>query len=250
MASKINLFYPKLFFILLALLISYDAPAQEVNKETQIDNKMLQSIDSQYHPKVIGLSKNGLVEGREAMKLFLVDFDKKQGSTVNFKTLYQVPVYQKLEYEIGLSETAKGGQFAHIIIWLKENDAKQKIADVAFEKTSEIEVPAELANAREKWMKLCASKNAKKLVSELYTNDAIYYNRGRILIGHDQLSKEYSYMNDPSYSLKLSPKHIEMVAEDLIYEIGMCSGSYNLPYILVWKKQQDGNWKIYMDSNY
>lgn len=88
------------------------------------------------------------------------------------------------------------------------------------------------------------------MAEELYTTDAIYYNRGRVLQGHDQLSSEYGYMNDPSYRVELHPEHIEIVFDDIIYEIGLCFGSYNLPYILVWKKHEEGDWKIYLDSNY
>ena len=57
-------------------------------------------------------------------------------------------------------------------------------------------------------------------------------------------------MDSPSYKLQLNPEHIEVVSEDIIYEIGICNGSYPLPYVLVWNKQPDGEWKIYFDSNY
>ena len=69
----------------------------------------------------------------------------------------------------------------------------------------------QLKKARKKWVKLCNKHKARNLVEELYTKDAIYYNRGRVLRGHDLISQEYSYMNNPSYSLQLNPKHIEMV---------------------------------------
>ena len=239
-----------LLLILITFGLSFHTNAQGEKDKSHNSNHSLSNIDTQYHPNAIGISKNGLIEGREAIKSYLTDFYKKHGSLVDFQSLYKVPVLQTLEYEIGISQTEKGSQFAHIIIWTKEKDSKQKIADIAYEKTMATRVPAKLKKARKQWIKLCQKKNAKTLVSELYTEDAIYYNRGRILRGHDQLAQEYSYMENTSYTLNLTPQHIEVVAEDIIYEIGMCSGSYNLPYILVWKKEADGEWRIYVDSNY
>ena len=99
-------------------------------------------------------------------------------------------------------------------------------------------------------MELCNAHRASELVSTVYTPDAYYYNCGRILQGAEAISNEYSYMNSPQYSLKLTPKHVVFVTSNIAYEIGRCSGSYPLPYMLLWKKKSDGNWQILMDSNY
>ena len=99
-------------------------------------------------------------------------------------------------------------------------------------------------------MSYCNSHEVEKLVKELYVPNAYYYNRGRLLKGTKALVAEYSYMNSPNYSLQLTPKHIVSVNSEIVYEIGQCSGSYPLPYMLVWKRLENGNWQILMDSNY
>lgn len=209
-----------------------------------------QSSTNQYHPNVVGLTQDGLIKGRDAMNSFLQDFNKEQGAVVHSQSRYTVQVLQVLEYEIRTFHTEKGGQFANLIIWSNENGSQQKILDVVYKKSPDHDVPSELEEARLKWVKLCGEKSSENLVTQLYTEDAIYYNRGRILKGHSQLTQEYKYMESPSYTLDLTPEHIEMVTDEVIFEIGMCSGSYPLPYILIWKKQKDDSWKIYMDSNY
>ena len=205
--------------------------------------------DSEYHPNAIRISKIGVNQGRDAINKELIEFQNIVGHFVDYKTIHKLPVLQALDYEIRLSETSKGKKFAHIVIRSKES-VSQKMAEVVFEKTDNLEIPAELSKARQKWVVLCNKHNSRNLVTELYTDDAIYYNRGRVLRGHEQLSNEYIYMDNPSYTLQLNPTHVEMVTSDMIFEIGKCSGSYPLPYILVWKKENDGSWKIYFDSNY
>ena len=250
MISQLIAYRRNIVFNLFLLLIAFSAVAQETNNDSNNTDSYENRIESEYHPRAILISKESLSEGRDAFKTQLIEFYKSRGGMVEFETKFKIPVYDILEYEISSSQTAKGGSYAHIFIWSKEQGSEQKIAELVFEKSGSSEISPELAKARKNWEKLCNKHNSKNLVTELYTEDAIYYNRGRILRGHDQLSQEYSYMNNPAYSLQLNPKHIEVVAEDLIFEIGMCSGSYNLPYILVWKQQDDGSWKIYFDSNY
>lgn len=207
-------------------------------------------IITQYHSDVVGITNEGHFRGSEAMKEYLSKLFGEDDALTTYQTHYTIPVRQVLEYEIGSSQTKEGNNFAHLIIWSNGNSKKQRIAEVIFERSAEMVVPAELADARATWMKLCNTHKSKQLVKELYTENALYFNRGRILKGHGQLSNEYSYMDSPSYQLQLNPNHIERISEDVIYEIGRCSGSYPLPYILVWHKQPDGSWKIYFDSNY
>ena len=243
-------FSAKLILSLVPFLLVFHSYAQETSDDTNSSTSVPETIGSEYHPSAILISETGLIEGRDAIKSYLTDLYKNQGARVDYKTSYKIPVLQVLEYEIGLSRMEIDGQYAHSIVWSVENGSGQKIAEVIFESTNNVEIPDELTTARKKWVRLCNEHNARKLVETLYTEDAIYYNRGRVLNGHEQLSREYSYMNDTSYTLQLNPKHVEMVREDLVFEIGQCSGSYPLPYLLVWKKQKDGDWKVYFDSNY
>lgn len=107
----------------------------------------------------------------------------------------------------------------------------------------------EIDQSRKEWTELCNSHRADELVKRLYHSDAYYYNRGRLLQGTKSITTEYNYMNNPGYSLKLTPKHVAFVTSDIVFEIGLCSGSYNKPYMLLWEKHTDGNWRVLMDSN-
>lgn len=226
--------------------------AQETKDDFAPDPNVIKSINAEYHPKVVGISENGITEGANAMREFLMEFYQIEGAKAVSEEPLRISVNKVLDYEIGTFKTEKGSDFANIGIWVKENGLEQRILEVVYQMSyfDASSATAEIDNARQNWVKLCNLHNAAKLVTELYTEDAIYYNRGRILIGHETLSAEYSYMNNPSYSLDLNPVQILPVAHDMVFEIGRCSGSYNLPYILIWKKETDGNWRIYFDSNF
>jgi ketosteroid isomerase-like protein len=120
---------------------------------------------------------------------------------------------------------------------------------VIYEQKDVPDQPSELDESRTEWMRLCNAHQVDQLVSRLYASNAFYYNRGRLLQGTKAITKEYSYMSNPNYSLKLTPKHVAFVTPDIAYEIGQCSGSYPNPYMLLWEKEEDGRWVILMDSN-
>ena len=129
----------------------------------------------------------------------------------------------------------------------KQNDAQSRIKVFA---SSDLTRAKETADIIHKELEeMYNQHNADQLVRQKYTANAIYYNHRPVLIGTKAISKEYSYMNNPKYSLNLTPIVLELVNERIAFEIGQCSGSYNGKYVLVWEKTKDG-WKVLFDANY
>ncbi len=219
----------------------------KVNAQNDIGN----SFFSYLKKDALIISESGLIRADKDIQSFISNFNQANGSIVGYKSNYSVQVNALLDYEIG--EIRAGDQmFSVMFIKRKDGDSGPQIEFLVIYKMGNPEDKTEsiLNKRRDEWVKLCNAHNASELVKELYTKDAYYYNRGRLLQGTDAISKEYSYMNSSGYSLNLTPKHSVFVTADITYEIGRCSGSYPLPYMLLWKKGEDGTWKVLMDSNY
>jgi len=196
-------------------------------------------------PNINILTEDGLINNASEVKQFVSSF-----SETTYNKDFSIKVNASLDYEIGEIQSNLGS-FAVMFLKTNASDAQSKIEFLIIYKKSKADYNfSAIDKSRLEWMSFCNSHEAKKLVKELYTPDAYYYNRGRLLKGTDALVTEYSYMNMPSYTLKLTPKHIVAVSSNTVYEIGQCSGSYPLPYMLVWQKQENGKWQILMDSNY
>ncbi len=140
-------------------------------------------------------------------------------------------------------------EYRQIIIWKKINS----VWKVEFEYTlpftcKKIDLSV-MDAARNNWIRLCNLHNALQLVNSLYSKNAIYYNHKPLVLGRDSIAKEYSYMNHPSYHLKLNPVYLDVVNDRTIFEIGKGEGSYQGKYILIWKKNQADLWEIFIDSN-
>ena len=209
-----------------------------------------ESIFDQLKTNVILISEGELIEDEKNTRAFISEFLSHHKEKYNYTRNFSVMVTPQLEYEIGEIQSKS---ILYSVMFIKTvQDRSSPLIEfmVIYKKENPSNETSTLDILRNKWMELCNTHQANNLVRQLYTEDAIYYNRGRLLQGSQALSAEYSYMNSPGYSLKLTPKHVVFVSSEIAYEIGQCSGSYPYPYMLLWEKQEDGNWKVRMDSNY
>lgn len=111
------------------------------------------------------------------------------------------------------------------------------------------EVSDQLNKRREQWMAYCNAHDVPGLVYDLYSHNTLYYNHRPLVKGRQALVREYAYMNNEEYRLNLKPTQVAFVNDTTVFEIGQCEGSYNGKYILIWKKEEDGVWRIFIDSN-
>lgn len=138
-----------------------------------------------------------------------------------------------------------GSEYAQLFISQKEAIELEIVI-----KKSEAEIDLEaIRSARSKWMTLCNSHDVAALVNNMYTEDAIYFNHKPLIHGREKLIATYSYMARPEYSLNLDPFIVETINANTVFEVGQCSGSYNGKYVIIWKKQDSGEWQVWFDSN-
>lgn len=156
------------------------------------------------------------------------------------------PIY---DYEIGTFTTSDGLSYSHLIIWKNVDATKKRELELIYERTDQQPDIKVLKPIRELWMKYANQHEPMKLVQATYHENAYYYNHRPMIIGAAAIGKTYAYMKRDSYELQLSPIIVEPVNENIIYEIGQCSGSYGGNYLLVWKRDPSGKWKILLDSN-
>ncbi len=177
----------------------------------------------------------------------------QKGKITSIKSLFSVEANskKKINYELVTYKTDNKKEFIGIVIWKIENE--KIIREFEFTKESNLEYRkvdmTNIAERRKLWIQLCNENNSNNLVKELYSSNTIYYNHKPLIKGTDDLTREYRYMDDKNYNLKLHPLILKVVNANFVFEIGQCSGSYKGKYILVWEKNSEGKWKIIIDSN-
>ena len=238
--NKIDMKRISYFFILWVIL--------PLNARSQ--SEVSDSFFKQLMDDVVILSERGMIRGEKQVSGFVSDLISDSNGETTYSKTFNAAVNPNLVYEIG--ELLLNNQSYQVMFIKRKNNKQRQSIEflVIYRNESPVTEHSALKVKRDMWMEFCNTHQAGALVRQLYTKEAYYYNRGRLLQGTKALSTEYSYMNSPSYSLQLTPKHIVFVSPQIAYEIGQCSGSYPYPYMLLWNKTKNGQWKIMMDSNY
>ncbi len=209
-------------------------------------NNSKPSMDSDYTEDAIRIDASGAVlQGRSA----LAEAEPLLADTLS--PIFTVVANEEgtYDYEIGTFEELNGTQYHYLGIWKRSPEGRQRAFEFVSPSRAADTSLTEIHQRREAWMELCNNHDVSNLVEQLYTESAIYYNHKPLVIGRDDIIKEYQYMSREEYQLSLEPIHIEVVSDDMIFEIGQCAGSYNGKYLFVWKKDEDGVWRVFMDSN-
>lgn len=207
------------------------------------------TLDSLYDPNPVVLKDNGeVLYGTEEINEYYDLLHQEIEAVDAVHSIHIEEAHKNIHYEIGFFLTTDFRKYHFLIIWRMEEDRMIR----EFEYFAESDPVAigldEIQAAREQWVSICNQHNAGDLVRALYLPNALYYHHEPPIIGTENITEEYSYMNRESYAIDLHPLAIEVVNENTVLEIGHGSKSFNGKYVLVWKKTENG-WRILFDSN-
>jgi len=215
-----------------------------------VNKKSVNTIKDFYLPESIKIiSSDSTLSGPAEIAEFYA-FQSEDIKSISSLFMVKANKEKNIDYELIKYETLNGKSYAQLLIWKVKNGDKFR----EFEFISEISEETHnneksITKKRNLWVELCNSHNPENLVNTLYSSNSIYFNHKPIIKGQESLIKEYSYMKDENYKLNLHPLKMFFVNENLVYEIGQCEGTYKGKYILVWKKERDGEWRVFIDSN-
>ncbi|MEM8584607.1 MAG: nuclear transport factor 2 family protein [Bacteroidota bacterium] len=138
---------------------------------------------------------------------------------------------------------------AELAIWKRSSDDAER--ELVFTAPYGKQMPSieAINSTRNRWMQHCNTHDVERLINEVYAPNSLYYNHKPLVRGRTALIEEYAYMANPEYGLWLEPIHVEAVNEALYIELGQCYGSYGGQYIIVWQRQDSGDWMVLLDSN-
>lgn len=154
-----------------------------------------------------------------------------------------------IAYETGHFTLNNLVEYQYLFVWNRIDGKWFHEVDAYAKKSSHVEENLKINDARREWVKLANEHSALNLAKCLYNKDFVYYNRGMIYEGYENLANAYSYMDDIDFDINLEKNSLVMVKPDFAYEIGTWSNEASGSYIIIWQFR-DKRWGIYLDSNW
>ncbi|MFW5850977.1 MAG: hypothetical protein ACOCWB_02020 [Bacteroidota bacterium] len=226
------------------------------DKWKKMFNEDTPSIHSLYSEHAVVIVEDTIYVGTEEIK----DLYKILKSKWNIiDSMYSN--YEKIDfispfvkYEIGSFITSNGDYYNHLTIWDTQNGSEKRELEIIY-KQSEISDSKDIVKKqRENWVHEANKHDVEAFLRAVYSDNSLYYwnSINKLYSGISEIKEAYSYMADTNWSItSLQPLYIKQVNDSLIYEIGKyLSGDYVGCYALVWKKNKNNEWNIYLDSNY
>jgi ketosteroid isomerase-like protein len=217
----------------------------------QTINQNIKDIGNRYTDKAMVFLENGeTITGTESIAGYYQNKIQEFGKIINIIAKKRIEIIENYEYyEIGYYTTDKKETFQHLLEWHKANNKWLRKIEVIAKKTASDDDLIEILNARYNWIDLYKELDLKKLYTELYTENAVFYHNEFITHGISNVADTYLARATHDYTLNLSAKATSKVRNDLVFEIGEYQGSYSGNYLFIWKKQSTGEWKIILDVN-
>jgi ketosteroid isomerase-like protein len=182
------------------------------------------------------------------------DFYKNYGDSFRIKEFrvdYRVQLTENrgMVYETGSFVTDTEEMYQYLTVWTQDDNIWLHELDVISVRDISLTADPLIDTARNQWIELANANSAKKLAKELYNLDFVYYNRGRLYEGYENLADIYSYMDNENYKINLTKDICVMVQPDLAYEIGTWTSAGSGSYLIVWRYTEN-KWGIHLDTNW
>lgn len=114
---------------------------------------------------------------------------------------------------------------------------------------------SELEEERRKWVELANQHKPEAHIEASYTKDASYFGNGRKSEGRAEIAERYFYMENPNYQVDLEKEYLWNISDKNVLEVGRYfTGAERVGtgglYVILWEKQEEGNWQIELDFNF
>jgi len=190
-------------------------------------------------------------QGKEDSYGKLLVYRSKIKNIQSYEQLALVPHRQNNYFDMGIYK-AQNGNFASIVGWKRISGKWMREIQILYPLETGAEAPlTEMINSyAEAWMKYSNAHDHAQLIEVVYSPEAVYVNGGRVDVGRKEIIDRYAYMSNPNWYIQLFPVKQLEVQDDILFEIGRYESTGTGHYVIVWEKQESGQWQACLDFNF
>lgn len=189
------------------------------NKWVSFFNDQFDALGQTYSDRAFIINKKGeVIIGRTNIVDYQCIFKKQIEAIKSYEVISQKNVShaQNVRYEIGAFISETGHQFKHLIIYETIDNTELRLFEIVAQCDSVPACTSKLSQRRLDWAKWAGSHQVSNFITDLYTNNAVYYYQSAndLRIGNESIIEAYDYMNDPNFTFdKLEAIHCDPVKQ-------------------------------------
>ena len=195
--------------------------------------------------------ENKMIEGAEKTGKVLKELKHVVGKLSQYNSTGVHKLNERNIFEMGHYLSADGStSLASVIAWNNESGSWKKELEILYveNKVDNFDTDG-IDRAREKWVELSNANKPGDLVTQVYTENAVYFNGGKVTQGRPAITTRYDYMSNPKWTISLRSLQQIPVKNNLVLEVGEYRSSGRGYYVLIWIKKGD-EWMTNFDFNF
>lgn len=177
----------------------------------------------------------------------LQNLRKTTGTFEDYTTLTTHQLYRKQKIEVGEYVSSDGTKYNTLIAWSFDTEWKKEFETIYPAANTDVS-DEDIQKLTQSWEALSNAHRPDKIVSDLYVDQGLYFNQGKVYRG-DEVADVYSYMTSEKWKIKLEALSTMECASGHLLNVGTYNSGGKGLYILIWKKV-DEEWKLLLDFNY
>jgi len=139
----------------------------------------------------------------------------------------------------------------YVIAWRRVGDDWFHEVDIIFPADKIATGGGELNRPRSAWIQYANSDQVELLANGLFLPDGMYLNNSELSKGHPAIARRLEFMKNPNFHINLETKELYAVEKKTVIDIGnWITNEFVGYYLIIWKKDENDSWKIFLYFNF
>ncbi len=196
------------------------------------------------------------VFGQDAIRLFVEDNPGLFAGYNGTESLHLFEHSDRKVLDIGylLHQDARKkvlDRLLYVVAWRKIDDIWLRELDIFLPAETAEFVPDDMAETRAEWINLANGRDPHALAESIFLHDAVYLNNSEASTGHAAIAQRFDFIRNPAFSINLKNEKLCRLDDTTAIDIGNWkTDDFVGYYLILWKKDEAGEWKISLYFNY
>jgi hypothetical protein len=219
-------------------------------------SKKVKKLPPLYLKQAMMVKPDENIFGQDAIRMYVADHPREFKKYSSSESLQLFKHSDRKVLDVGylnIEDDLKNvvDRKLYVVAWRKIDDTWLRELDIILPSDNAQFGDDELADVRSTWVKYANGNDPAAMVSTLFLPDAVYLNNSQASTGHLAITGRLDFIKNPAFSINLKNEKFIKVDDSTAIDIGnWLTSEFVGYYLILWKVDEAGEWKISLYFNY